>query len=200
MANDLATRFVRNLFAACPKYRATKEMREDTISLYVDKLSKWRLPAKAWEEALDKIIALCEGELPDLAVIYGQLKAVTAVVSDEDEIVCMMFDRDGVRYALGRDSGRVDPHTHKRIFELVPVDPAHPPVLPLGASNPKIVIPPKMQAATEPCSPDEARGAFLRGWLQSGASGNKCMEMFKMLNPQAAGKIAEKADELAEAK
>ncbi len=65
-------------------------------------------------------------------------------------------------------------------------DPMRPPTLPDTASDPNIVIPPEAQARIEPCSRDEARGAFLKGWLESGAEGNKAMAMFRMLEPEKA--------------
>jgi hypothetical protein len=182
MANDNALRFVRNLFAACPNYRMPKQERDEAMKLYVDKLSRWRMPERIWASVISRIVSDNDGNLPPLSVIYGYLKEASTATGESSETICQTFDIGKLqRYVRARDTGRTDPHTKKAIYEIVSVNPSNPPALPDGATNEHICIPPKMQVQTERATKDEGRAAWLQGWLGSGAPGELCLKYFEVV-------------------
>ena len=162
MKNDGATKFVKMLFAGCPQYRAGKDQRDDAIALYVDKLSKWRLTAKVWDDALDRIMKENNGELPELRNVYTYLKQVQATTSTGSG-GWQLFTIKGVRYT-------------RPVSDL-----SNPPALPIGATDGMLAIPREQQAHYEQCPQQEARGAFLAGWLESGGNGDQCVSYFDMV-------------------
>ena len=101
MENKSAAVFVRKLFAGCPNYRASKEVREDASRLYLDKLSRWHMTVELWESALDSILAAnLQGELPPLSVIYDALKSSQVSAVDKGNGGWCTFTMNGYRKSI----------------------------------------------------------------------------------------------------
>lgn len=178
MANEYAKKFVKKLFAGCPNLRMAKEQRDDTVALYVEKLSKWHLQPQAWESALDRITESNDGNLPPLSVVYSFLKAAQAEHGVGVDPIALSFELNGLRYIYGRDTGRVDGFTKRRIFEVCPIEPSKLPALPDGASDRNLIIPPDKQVWEPPLTIRERRIAFATGWNSTGADPEECQRMF----------------------
>lgn len=97
MANNAAVRFVRQLIAAFSRFQISKE----TIELYTQKLSNWRLTQTEWDAALDKLIAGHQDEsLPQLSEIYRYLKNEVSSSTVGKDLGFLYFTSEGYRYAV----------------------------------------------------------------------------------------------------
>lgn len=142
MANQLATRFVKQLIAAFSRFPTSK----DTADLYILKLTNWQLRPNEWDLALDRLIEVHkEDHIPSLNMIYGYLKSAQAARADNRNGGLATFDMpNGYGYSLRvhndggvwiisdvitRDAAGTEKHLQKRHGEALGV------ALPPGATN-----------------------------------------------------------------
>lgn len=150
--NAAAERFCKSLFAA-----VGGRVNADTRTLYQAKLSKWVLPADDWAKALSRLVADLKSRengdviLPPLGDVYAYLEGAKSFDSSRGKVThWLTFDLRGHRQAI-----RV-------------ADPAHPPELPPGGSDPHLVIDPECeyhesepQVARERCNRMQGVGEII---------------------------------------
>lgn len=184
-------RFVHNLRASIGKWK----MADDTVALYVSKLSSWRLSEDQWARAVSRIISEnTTGELPTLPAIYAYLKAVDDKPVRPTDLGWMKFTLNGLRHAVRIKS--VNGHwtlapcvVHNQfgkevILQKRPGDAAIPPY---GAEDVHFLA--DNPTPTEQCSQKEAREAFREGWVESGADPGKCDAMFAWIDSMLHGEV-----------
>jgi hypothetical protein len=92
--SDRSDSFVENLKSSLPFMSLESE------TFYKRKLSGWKLSAKQWETALDKIIAgNTDGKLPQLSLIFAELQRQQSIARSESDLGWASFkikDRDYV--------------------------------------------------------------------------------------------------------
>lgn len=97
--------------------------------------------------------------------------------------IVQAFSIDCHRFMLAHHNGKFHPLEKYPLSSLTRIDPAHPKEI-RGAIDTHVVIPPSLQARTEPCDLETGRNWFMRGWIESGADPAKCEAMFRKLEPE----------------
>lgn len=181
--NLSATRFVKNLASAFGKWKTT----QDTIDLYIEKLSKWHLTDEQWSKALSRIVAdRIDSDFPTIGLVCEYLKAQRSVPPENSDLGWMTWRLAGKSYSMRvkAENGRwvwarmgcSDRHRERVMLQHNPGTVAEPPE---GADC--IVILPDNPAETERCTREEAREAFTRGYIEAGGDPSRLNEFFTAL-------------------
>jgi hypothetical protein len=154
--NKSAIRFVKGLAAAFGKWRVSDE----TVEMYTEKLSNWRLTDDQWSRASSRIIAEST-DLPSLSDIYRYLRAAQESAGQTGKgPYFLSFTLQKLQWA-------------QRISH-----PMDRPGLPEGAENVHLVVPMEEQDLHEMIDAEAGRNWWYKGWSESGADQAKCEAMF----------------------
>jgi hypothetical protein len=168
MPNEGAEKFGKRLFGLSTGWHVDRDGRQETMTVYRERLSKWYLTAPQWDRTIDILVDQHrDGSLPSWHEISDAMKHARAQDSTGSYGWCT-FDISGRRTAMRvRADGGL----------WLPVSGS----LPRGASN--IAYHPDNPASddSDVCNQEEARAAFLQGWRESGADPAKCNEMFGLI-------------------
>ena len=176
----LVEKFIQDLCAA-----KGKKPERETLELYRDKLSKWKLTGSQWDAALDSL--LIDADIfgfPQLSHIYPHLKAASTTAREQKPVMFLSFTAsDGRRYTI--------PH-----------QPGSKPEVPEGCTDGRLAIPQELQDYSSYCpiSKPESRVPFAEGFVSAGGNLDKLEEYYSLI-PQialsrlrAAAKLKEELD------
>ena len=160
----LVEKFIQDLCAA-----KGKKPERETLELYRDKLSKWKLTGSQWDAALDSL--LIDPDIfgfPQLSHIYPHLKAASTTAREQKPVMFLSFTApDGRRYTI--------PH-----------QPGSKPEIPEGCTDGRLAIPQELQdySSYEPVVQPQSRAYFAEGFDLAGGKQDKLEEYYSLI-PQA---------------